>query len=288
MKKVTSLLWITVFSLILFSTSTFGDTLIVNYFQGDDRYVYQKHLIQLALNKTLDDGPFELRKYKGIVNQFRGRIFMKQGKVDIIFQSPTDELEREFRSIKFPMLRGILGYRIFLIHKDSIDAFAKIKTFKELRTKYKAGFGSDWGDMAILKENNVKVHGTPLYESLFKMLEVKRFDYFPRGINEVHMEYEKFKAKCCPNILVEPNLAFFYSFPLYFYVQKSNTRLADRLERGLKIAEKDGSFNKLFMEFYGNYIQQGNIGKRKVFMLTNSSLPKNIPDVDTSWWLKER
>lgn len=33
---------------------------------------------------------------------------------------------------------------------------------------------------------------------------------------------------------------------MYFFVQSGNTELAERVERGLQLSQKDGSFDKLF------------------------------------------
>jgi hypothetical protein len=40
-----------------------------------------------------------------------------------------------------------------------------------------------------------------------------------------------------------------YPQPIYFFVNKSNKKLAKRIKKGLKIAQEDGSFDQLFFEF---------------------------------------
>ena len=42
-----------------------------------------------------------------------------------------------------------------------------------------AGFNEHWPDRAVLDHNKMKVVYTSDYRNLFKMLNVKRFDYFP-------------------------------------------------------------------------------------------------------------
>jgi hypothetical protein len=50
------------------------------------------------------------------------------------------------------------------------------------------------------------------------------------------------------DIAAEKNLLLHYSQPVYFFVHKSNTKLAQRIKKGLEIAQKDGSFDQLFFE----------------------------------------
>jgi len=73
---------------------------------------------------------------------------------------------------------------------------------------------------------------------------------------------------------------------VYFFVNKKNVKLASRLERGLNITLKDGSFKKLFFHYHEPFIKQANLDKRKLFILKNPNLPEGTPDPDTSWWLK--
>ena len=184
-------------------------------------------------------------------------------------------------------MRGILGYRVFLIHKDGVKSFAAIKSFDELRTKFTAGFGSQWADMQILKANNMKVEGISTYESLFDMLGMKRFDYFPRGMNEAWVEIRE-KGKNYPNIVVDEHLALYYPFVVYFFVSKKNPALADRIRRGLEIALKDGSFKELFLVHHDIFIKQTHLDQRLLFKIPNPTLPPGTPEPDTSWWLKEK
>lgn len=79
---------------------------------------------------------------------------------------------------------------------------------------------------------------------LIDMLASKRFDYFPRGLHEVYSE-QKIAAE--KNIVVEDSIMLHYPVPIYFFVNKNNVALANRIERGLRIAMQDGSFDELFL-----------------------------------------
>ncbi|MDM8517311.1 hypothetical protein QUF76_14005, partial [Desulfobacterales bacterium HSG16] len=66
---------------------------------------------------------------------------------------------------------------------------------------------------------------------------------------------------------------------------KKNLKLADRIERGLKIALKDGTFKKLFLKYHDPVIKQAKLNGRNLFIIKNPTLPAGTPDPDTSWWL---
>jgi len=116
------------------------------------------------------------------------------------------------------------------------------------------------------------------------MLSVKRFDYFPRGINEAWNEISEKKEKY-PNLAVDPYIALYYPYPVYFFVNKNNLKLADRVERGLTIALEDGTFKALFLKYHSKIIQQADLNNRKIFILKNPTLAEGTPEPDTSWWL---
>ena len=108
------------------------------------------------------------------------------------------------------------------------------------------------------------------YFNLFKMLASNRFDYYSRGAHQVLPEIGVYADK---GIVLEQELFLNYDNPVYFYVNRSNTRLAERLSVGLKIAIEDGSFDALFSQFENftwaeAMIQQAN---RRVIPLTNFS-----------------
>ena len=272
--------------IVLFSTNSFSKPLVVNYFQKDLRFELEIKLLELALQETINtDGEFALRPTNEKVTQGRGLKLLEQGKIDVVFLPTSKKREQRFLPIKIPLLRGILGYRIFLIHKDSINDFDEISTFEQLRKKYIAGFGTHWADRDILEDNDIRVMESPNYESLFNMLELKRFDYFPRGITEVWRELEEFGTKH-PNLIVEKQIALYYPYSVYYFVNKSNVKLAGRIERGLKVLLKNGSFKKLFFKYYAPYIKQANLENRKLFRIKNTVDPLNDPD--TSWWLQEQ
>ena len=70
-------------------------------------------------------------------------------------------------------------------------------------------------------------------------------------------------------LAIEKHLMLYYEAPFYFFVNPQNKALADRLERGLKLAQADGSFDQLLLSIPGfrrAMEEQGN-GQRRLLRL---------------------
>jgi len=260
----------------------------VKHFQNDGRIDYHLALLKLALDSTVEeDGPYFLKEKYVNVSQKRGLAFLEKGKqIDIAILAANYEREEKFLSVKIPILKGLLGYRIAIIRKNDQALFGNIETLEQLRRKFVAGFGSHWADMEILQFNQLPVVGVAVYKNLFKMLSKKRFQYFPRGINEIWNEVEE-RRESHPDLSVEKSIALYYPYVVYFYVNKNNWNLANRIERGLNKTLQSGEFKKLFLKFHQKSIEKSNLKNRKMFRLKNPTLPDNIAFPDTSWWLTQ-
>ncbi len=261
-------------------TSTPGEIEVVRYLtqisEDDTRYAYPIALLGTALQKTVEtDGPFELQPTKRMT-QPRYKEELKQGRmIDIIWTPTNPQLEEDLLPIRIPVQKALLGYRVFLIRKEDKEKFAAIQTLDELK-QLRAGMGTDWTDTKILQQNGLNVVTGSSYEGLFEMLIKGRFDYFPRGINEAPLEYEVRKEDF-PDLFIEENVLLYYPYPVYFFVNKDNVRLADRVERGLNMMIEDGSFDELFLEHHREMIEQANLKNRRLFKIENPLLPATVP-----------
>lgn len=284
-------LWIKYLFCYLFflSASSSCKIFTVKYLQKDNKYEYRVNLLKLALNKTrLPDEEISIELIDSPdVTQARLLTFLEQNKINIVFLPTTKEREEKYLPIKIDILKGIIGYRILLIHKDNEAKFSSINSLDILREHFTAGFGSHWADMEILEANRLKITGVVNTKNLFTMLENKRFDYFPRGINEIWQEIENQKP-IHPNLTIEKSIALYYPYAVYYFVNKNNIKLSKRIEKWLLLALEDGSFKKLFMSYHKDFLQKANLKNRRLFKLNNPTLPANTPKIDTSWWLEEK
>lgn len=115
------------------------------------------------------------------------------------------------------------------------------------------------------------------------MLKERRFDYFPRV---AHEPWRELRDMNIPGLAVETDLLIYYPTPGYIFTNKNNKKLADRLERGFRIALQDGSFDKLFYNHpdMKEVFQKANLKNRRVLALENPSLPEQTPLNDKSLW----
>ncbi|MFT4924251.1 MAG: hypothetical protein ACI8WB_000329 [Phenylobacterium sp.] len=202
--------------------------------------------------------------------------------LDVLWTATTVAREKALLPVRIPLLKGLLGYRVFIIRAGDQAKFAAINTLEQLQA-LTAGQGHDWPDTQILRANFVKVETTSTYDGLFAMLKAKRFDYFPRGVNEAWAELASHQDKA---FMVEKSLLIHYPLPTYFFVAPGNTALANRLEQGLRMAQQDGSFEQLFYAYLNSDdgVKLDGLKDRKMIKLVNPFLPVLTPVDEKDLW----
>jgi len=205
----------------------------VDYFLG---------LLNLALQKTIEShGPYRVERTGVLSSQARNIARLYRGEdVDVLWSMTSREREEVMQAIEFPLIKGLMGQRVFLIREGEQGRFDGKRDLDSLQ-RLRAGQGSHWPDTQVLRANNVPVITSTNYELLFPMLKGGRFDYFPRGLHEVDSE-----LVLHPKLALEKSLMLEYPAPMYFFVRPGNERLAGRLLEGLQRAQKDGSFDRYF------------------------------------------
>ncbi|WP_051261948.1 hypothetical protein [Desulfovibrio inopinatus] len=259
-----------------------GDTLVVTMRPFREKGIditkeYKIQLLDLILHKTeATDGPYRIEvMHDEQIPQSRVIKLIDSGKLTLIATMTSREREEQLLPIRIPIYRGLFGYRIFIIRRSDLDKFAAIHTADELKALW-AGQGHDWPDTKILRANGYHVTTSADYRGLFSMLEKGRFDYFPRAVSEPWREIEAEKTR---DIVVEPTLILHYYAPEYFFVSKTNTKLADRIRRGFEIILNDGSSETLFNThwYIQNTLQKAKIAERTTFYLENPFLTPQTP-----------
>ena len=251
----------------------------------DRRNIDLVELLTLALDKTTAQyGPYELHPAKDAMTERRAakELIDNTGVVTVIWSSTSTEKETLMLPVRIPLRKGLMGYRINLTHKNNLETIQASNNSKQL-TGMVVGQGLGWGDVAVYEANGFKVATSPLYESIFHMLNRGRFELFPRGINEIFDEYAQHKA-ILPDIVIEPNISFYYPWPYYFFCNRNNPQLAARLESGLKQMIDDGSFQALFLRYNQEDIQKARLDERRLYVLENPMLPKETPLNDRKLW----
>ncbi len=281
------LLAMSVLCILLIPTMAAGQTRVVYpaFESGADaRYNDVVEILKTALDKTVTEyGPYTLQPSKSGMNEARylAELLHPRGLVNVGWSGTSVRKEKEYRAVRVPLRKGLLGYRVALIAANRQADVDRIRNLDDLR-KVTVGQGIGWGDVAIYEANGIKVH-TAGYESLFKLAAADRIDLFPRGINEVFHEHAA-RHRALPNLAIEKNLLIYYPWPYYFFFNKSDKALAQRVEKGLRNMVKDGSFDAIFMKYNRASIVKANLKNRRIIRIKNPTLPKDTPLPDASLW----
>jgi hypothetical protein len=207
----------------------------------EDYYFYR--LLELALHKT--DAQWGVARIKQLpyrLEDKRLRTGLIQGTVDVLWSPTSVEFEQQMLPVRISLLKELNNYRLLLIRKGEQPVFSAIHSLDDLR-KLKGGMSSQWTDARIMEYNRLPLAQVVGYGKLFKMLAAKRFDYFSRGLYQIQSEVNFYPEL---ELQIEQELILSYPNEVYFFVNKHNPALAKRLEAGLKIALRDGSFEQLF------------------------------------------
>ena len=202
---------------------------------NDTRYDDLIQILDTALKKTESEfGPYELTPSQRPMNEARWlhELKNKSSLINVGWSSTSVEKESEMLPIRIPLRKGILGYRIALIAKDKQALIDNVKTIDDLK-KLKIGQGLGWGDVNLYRLNGFTVQETS-YEKLFRITALGSIDLFPRGINEIFSENERF-SKIYPQLTIEKDLLLYYPWPYYFFFNKDDAKLQQRIETGLLI-----------------------------------------------------
>jgi hypothetical protein len=209
---------------------------------------------------------------------------VKNGQLDVMWSMTSKYLEEDYQAIYIPLFRGLLGMRLAIVKQQNSELFKQVTTLSDLK-KLTAGQGKTWPDTTILKANGLNVVTTLKYPNLFPMLEGDRFDYFPRGVNEPWDEIVNHKTL---NLTVDPYVLLKYTAPLYFFVAKENTQLANQLTHSLNRMIGDGSFSAMF--FNDSQVQmvlnKAHLDQRTVIPLNNPNLSAKTPLSRAELWFE--
>lgn len=253
--------------------------------EKDTRMEYYQKLLALALEKTKDShGAYKLVPTEKGMTQVQAMKNLIQNKGLDIVHSMTDKgRERVLRPIRIPLDKGLIGMRLLMVKENQATRYLRISEKAGLESIV-FGQGADWPDTEILQFNKLKVKKSSDYSSLFTMLDQGQIDAFPRAVFEI---YDELDANAGKGFAVAPNVLIKYPAAMYFFVRQADKALAERIETGLSLAIKDGSFDTLFNRYMMPYLQKANVEQRIQIELNNPLLPENTPlERKELWYLR--
>jgi hypothetical protein len=248
----------------------------------DTRNQYPIRLLETALQKA--GGHYRAAQTPLRMQQGRAKSLLQHGQgIDVVWAMTSIETEANLLPIRIPIFKGLISWRLLLIHQRHAEKFRQITSVHALQ-RMVAGQGHDWPDTPILRANGFRVHGSSDYGSLFNMLKQNRIDFFPRSIVEIWDEADTHRND---GIIVEPAILLRYPSAFYFFVNKKNTHLAAELTAGLEMMIQDGTFDRLFHEYHDDAIGKAGLKTRMIIELDNPILPPETPLGREALWFRK-
>ncbi len=250
--------------------------------------VSQSYFIALLDKALSQQGP---NPYKfNVTNELgptQGRTvqLLSSGLIDVFWMGTSVDREKKFKAIKIPLFKGLLGYRVSIIHRQQVSRFDSLNE-SQFR-KLIACQGEHWPDTQILLHNQYEVMPIARFELMFDMVDRGRCDYFPRAIFEGYGELEKAQARL-PELTIYDNVILHYPFPIYFFVDKSRAELAAKIESGLEAMIDSGEHEALMkrhpMTRHLFPIEQWQ--NKTIFRLDNPFLDRKIDLTQERYWFQ--
>ncbi len=225
----------------------------------DLRRIFPASLLKLALSRS--DCPAEIEGRYGYT-QWRALSELRLGRLDLTMVARRELAPAQGLVVPIPLRQGLLGLRLLLCRQDRLAEFRALQDLQALKAR-RLGYGADWNDLEAFQRLGFRVETASSYASLFAMLLAGRSDYLSRGLNEVWGELEQARLRGQP-LAVVPDLALRYPLDDYFVVRPDAPDLAQALERGLRQAQADGSYQALFEAHFGAALQRSRLEGRRL------------------------
>jgi hypothetical protein len=249
--------------------------------EADVSHAYVVGLLDLSLKNggaKYGETKVELVRHDNINHESVVRL-IKDKYIDVMWSGFSPDREKEMKAIPVPLVRGLLGYRVSIIHKDNLSDF-KARGRLAFNNKL-ACQGKYWPDIKVLSDNGHNVRKIHSYEQIFQLVSRKKCDYFPRAIFEAYGEIKAAQDKH-PELVVFDDVILNYLLPYLFFVNKDNHELFEKITYGLKESISNGSYD----EFMKRHMLTKELyplsqWKNKQFIfLENSDLPNGYKPIE--------
>ena len=239
---------------------------------ADHRREYSQALLRQVMERTVPEfGPYSI-EYAD-VHMERPRLLeaLKEGKLINVTAYPADaKWLKSLRYVPLPTDMGLQGWRIALIDAGQQERMRKLALPDGLK-ELTAGVGSVWVTRAALHDNGFKYVTGSNYTGLFDMLMAGRFDYLPRGVNEIFREYDE-RKKAFPQLAVEDSILLHDNIPSLFFVSPRHPRLYKRIRAGMESLLLDGSLERFVLAHHRSDLRRARLCGRRRIELPNKDL----------------
>jgi hypothetical protein len=238
----------------------------------DHRREYSKALLQQVMERTVPEfGPYTIEDADAHMERPRLFAALKDGKLINVTAYPADvRWLKDLLAVPVPTDMGLQSWRIALIDRRNQAAMRTLDLPDGLK-KWTAGVGSAWVTRASLHDNGFRYVTGSNYLGLFDMLMAGRFDYFPRGVNEIFAEYDQ-RRGAFPQLAVEESILLHDNIPSMFFVSPRHPRLYRRILAGMEALLRDGTLERLVLKRYRNDLVRARLCNRRRIELPNKDI----------------
>lgn len=251
---------------------------------GPDVFAYEISVLRLALEHSevktsLTVLPLQREQTRALADLEHGR-----GSFNVFFTGFSQEREERFLQVDFPITRGLLGHRVFVIRADRQDKLSRLTSLEDMKRNITIGSGIGWPDTEIFEAAGFRVV-TSTYANLWGMVSAGRFDAFNRGIHEGFAEIEVRKRDYA-ELQIDHSVMIVYPFDYMFYLNKYDNKRGEVLRQGLLRAQENGSFMEHFHRhpMIQKMLRQADVPSRRVFTIDNPLMSERHKMVPASFW----
>jgi hypothetical protein len=193
-------------------------TVNVGESENDTRVLFKNELVVNALELTKEEyGDYKIVENPNRMNIARAFRELQSGKnLSLTFAHTRPEFEQMARPVRVSIRSKVDSYRLLVVKKGQSAKFKDVKTLNDL-AQFTIGLSPNWSTYKIMQENGFTIVDTPIYNSMFRMLEQGRFDFMPRAVNEVYDELALHKP-VNEGLEIVPELALFIPSNSYMFV----------------------------------------------------------------------
>lgn len=253
----------------------------------DASYSYAEGLLKLALQySSPGDEHIEIKRNISASQDEALTLIEKNQGIDVYWVGTSIEREKKLHAVRIPIMKGLLGFRMSLVHKDTAKRFYGITATNQM-FQFRPCLGDDWPDADIFEANGFNVKRSREYRGLLDDIMQKNCDFLPLAVAEINAEYKDNKPQY-QNLRLYNRFIFYYPFPMYFFVSKDKPLLAKRIELGLEKAIDLGKFDQ--------YMQEHKVTKHlfpidswvnvKYISMGNPLLPTNTDTKNSRYWIQ--
>ncbi|XLZ70030.1 hypothetical protein ABT364_26425 [Massilia sp. SR12] len=243
---------------------------------ADYRREYSHALLQQVMDRTVPAfGAYTIDYADAHMERPRLLEALKEGALVNVTAYPADaKWLKALRSVPVPTDMGLQSWRIALIdarQQERIRKLAQPDGLKQLT----AGVGTVWVTRASLRDNGFRYVTGSSYAGLFDMLMAGRFDYFPRGVNEIFQEYDQRRA-AFPQLAIEDSIVLHDNIPSLFFVSPRYPRLHKRISAGMELLLRDGTLERFVLQYHRSFLLRARLCERRRIELPNPDIDRAI------------